>query len=512
MSHSRLGGKATTAALVASLGAFLFGLDIGYIAPILECPSFKRDVGHLRNWQDESSAIDPASAGFIVGVFSLGCIATSLPPVSSYFLDEFGRRSSIIMGGAFFLLGCALQAGSNSLLHFLSGRLVTGTAIGLLSSVVPLYQAEMAPPHLRGTLTSMYNMMVTTGIFVAALIDQFLVGIDGGWRRAIMIQTVPALVILAAMPFLPRSPRWLVQQGRQQEAEQALIELRAGPAEGDSRVDDAGMAVAKQELAEIVEEFEAECKAGGSIRWEDLVSGRLGALVAVGASLQLLQQLVGMNAFMYFGPRIFGGFFPNPNTFQTLANAVNMLSTLPALYLIEKTGRQYLLARGAAGMALCCFLLGLQGVAFTSQTGDKVIASSSAVAFGMAATVFGYIGCFACTWGPVVWVYCAEIYPLRYRARCLGVTTTMNWVGNFVIAQSTPVLLEVFGFSTFWIFGCFCIAALLLALWLPETRGVPLEQVSSLFEERLRDVGIEDKATLRTVEAGYGATSSGVKQ
>lgn len=109
---------------------------------------------------------------------------------------------------------------------FLLGRLVTGTSIGLLSNVVPLYQAEMAPAELRGSLTAMYNMMITTGIFVAALLDEFLVPVEAGWRTAIMLQAIPALVILSAMPFLPRSPRWLVQQGRVEEAKQTLRKLR----------------------------------------------------------------------------------------------------------------------------------------------------------------------------------------------------------------------------------------------------------------------------------------------
>ncbi|CAL1151824.1 unnamed protein product, partial [Cladocopium goreaui] len=146
------------------------------------------DVGHLANWRSKASQIPAGQAGFIVAIFSIGCILTSFPPISSFFLDELGRRSSILLGGVIFLAGCALQALSQSMIVFLLGRLVTGTSIGLLSNVVPLYQAEMAPAELRGTLTSMYNMMITTGIFVAALLDEFLVDIDGGWRTAILLQ------------------------------------------------------------------------------------------------------------------------------------------------------------------------------------------------------------------------------------------------------------------------------------------------------------------------------------
>jgi len=200
-------GEAVLAAVVASMGAFLFGLDIGYIAPILECASFKRDVAHLPNWHDPQSEIPSGTVGFIVGIFSLGCILTSMPFVSSYFLDAWGRRASIIFGTLVFLVGCVIQAQSMSVTVILVGRLVAGGSIGLLSSVVPLYQAEMAPTSMRGTLTSLYQFMITAGIFAAAFADSALVFRDGGWRVAIWLQAAPACCILVAMPFLPRSPR-----------------------------------------------------------------------------------------------------------------------------------------------------------------------------------------------------------------------------------------------------------------------------------------------------------------
>mmetsp|Transcript_39207 Transcript_39207/g.73112 ORF Transcript_39207/g.73112 Transcript_39207/m.73112 type:complete len:487 (-) Transcript_39207:131-1591(-) len=478
-------GKAVTASLVASLGAFLFGLDIGYIAPILECASFKRDVGHLPDFADPKSKISSMEAGFIVGIFSLGCLTTSFPPISSYFLDEIGRRSSIILGGIIFLLGCGLQAGSGSIATFLFGRLVTGTSIGLLSNVVPLYQAEMAPPALRGTLTSMYNMMITAGIFTAALLDMLLVEKNNGWRAAICLQAIPAMIILVVMPCLPRSPRWLVRQGRITEASDALTILR-------------GAETGAKELEEILKEFKAECEVASGT-WKEVFSGRVVRLVAIGASLQLLQQLVGMNAFMYFGPRMFKHLDLDPNLFQTIANGVNMVFTLPALYFIERTGRRSLLVVGALGMAISSFTLGVLGLWGTRGHGEEVTPNSELIARILAAMVLFFIASFAATWGPTVWVYCAEMFPLRHRARCLGVTTMTNWVGNFLIAQFTPVLLSAMGFGTFIIFAGFSVTALFLGLWLPETRGIPLEQIGHCFDERF-GVLVKTSAT-----EGYGA-------
>ena len=491
-------GQAATAALVASLGAFLFGLDIGYIAPILECPSFKRDVGHLSDWRNKGSQIASAEAGFIVAIFSIGCIGTSFPPVSSFFLDELGRRSSILLGGVIFLVGCALQALSQSMTVFLFGRWVTGTSIGLLSNVVPLYQAEMAPAELRGTLTSMYNMMITTGIFVAALLDEFLVDVDGGWRTAILLQAIPALVILACMPFLPRSPRWLVQQGRVEEAKETLVTLR-----GDAYAE----TLIQEELKDIVEEYKLEC-ANATGSWKEVFSGRVFTLVCIGSGLQMLQQLVGMNAFMYFGPRIFKNLGFDANLFQTLANAVNMVFTLPALYFIESTGRRSLFVFGALGMTISTLTLGFLGIYGTvnSGFGDHVKPKSPIVGDIMACMVLTFIACFASTWGPTVWVYCAEIFPLRHRARCVGVSTMTNWIGNFLIAQSTPVLLASIGFGTFLIFGVFCSIALMIGWWLPETSGVPLEQMGLLFDRRLGTVSAGAPGVTEERKTSYGST------
>ncbi|CAK9066139.1 Major facilitator-type transporter ecdD [Durusdinium trenchii] len=359
---------------------------------------------------------------------------------------------------------------------FLLGRLVTGTSIGLLSNVVPLYQAEMAPAEMRGTLTSMYNMMITTGrtllfrgcdtreasrdrgidghggqkgIFVAALLDEFLVHIDGGWRTAILLQV----------------QRGLDNEGREQEAKETLAKLRGDI--GDERI--------QEELTEIVVEFKEECEhASGT--WKEVFSGKVLRLVGIGCSLQMLQQLVGMNAFMYFGPRIFKNLGFDANLFQTVANAVNMVFTLPALYFIECTGRRSLFVCGALGMSISTLVLGFLGMYCTTSHGDILAPKSSFVGIVMASMVLSFIASFASSWGPAVWVYCAEIFPLRHRARCVGVSTLTNWTGNFLIAQFTPVLLSTIGFGTFLIFGFFCVVALSLGLWLPETSGVPLEQ------------------------------------
>lgn len=487
-------GRAILSAFVASIAGFLFGLDIGYIGPILECASFKRDVAHLPTWDDPTSRIPSGTAGFMVGIFSIGCIAAALPMVSSYFLDTWGRRASIMMGSIVYLASCIVQARAYSIPAMYIGRLITGLSIGLLSSVVPIYTSEMAPCSLRGACTGLYQLGITAGILVAAFLDTFLVVLDGGWRTVIWLQMIPAAVILLWIPFLPRSPRWLVQQNRTDEAQSVLKLIRTSKQE------------AEKEYQEIVDDYRQSLELGEA-SWAEVFTGRGLKLVAIGTALQLLQQLVGMNAFMYFGPRIFQNIGLQQNTFQTINNAVNFFSTFPALYFADRTGRKSLLVVGACGMSAANITMGFVGLYGMTRQGESWHANGPSVGPILAACVFFFVVNFACTWGPVVWMYCAEIFPLKYRCRAVGVTTTANWVGNYVIAQVTPMLLEGIGFGTFLVFGGFCLSSILLGLWLPETKGLQLESISRLFDEKF---GKETAPTLKAAaekekSSSYGA-------
>jgi len=481
--------QAVFAALVASMGAFLFGLDIGYIAPILECASFKRDVVHIEAWQ----RIPDATVGFIVGVFSIGCILTTLPPVSGYFLDAWGRRSSIMLGSGVFLVGCAIQALAACVTTMLLGRLIAGLSIGLLSSVVALYQSELAPTSMRGALTSLYQLMITFGILVAAFVDHMLVTRDGGWRWAIWLQALPAGSLLVVMPFLPRSPRWLVQKGRREEALEALRTVRTE-------------AEAQEELQQIVESCE-RALALGEPRWPELFEGRVGRLLAIGVALQLLQQLVGMNAFMYFGPRIYASLGLNVNLYQTITNAVNFASTFPALFLADRFGRRVLLVSSALGMTVACVAMAVLGQAFPAPgTSGAHVPRSWAAGQAIVAMIFLFVLNFAYGWGPMVWVYNSEIFPLRHRSWCVAATACANWVGNYAIAQLTPVLLGGLGFGTFYVFAMFTLLALALALWLPETKGVMLEHIDEIFDQKFKLSAPGSKAQVEPTR--YGAASS----
>jgi len=475
--------QAAFVCLFVAQGAFLFGLDIGYIGPILECASFKRDIGRIADFGNPTSRIPDAASGFLVGIFSIGCIATSVPAISGYFLEEWGRRSSVMFGSAVFLLGCALQAKAPSMHVMLWGRLVAGLSIGILSSTVSLYQSELSPPHLRGALTSLYQLMITFGILCAAALDGQLVHLDDGWRWAILAQALPAACLFLAMPLMPRSPRWLVQKGRQQEALHALQLLRNSDAE------------AQDELMQIVRSHQETLELG-TPHCLEIFRGRTGRLLVLAVMLQMLQQLVGMNAFMYFGPRIFAQLGQRASVLQTVANLVNFLATIPALFMADLFGRRILLVCSAIGMVIACLGMGIVGLSITEYASS---AQGNASSGTIVILMLFFIANFAYGWGPMVWVYCSEIFPMRHRGLCMSAAACSNWVGNFVVAQLTPVLLGILGFNTFFVFAVFCLAALALAIWLPETKGLMLEHVGDVLDGKL-GLSMDKEASMQNVK------------
>merc|ERR1711920_332808 len=193
------------------------------------------------------------------------------------------------------------------------------------------------------------------------------------------------------------------------------------------------------------------------------------------------------------------------NLFTTINNFVNFISTFPAVLLADLAGRRQLMLWSSIGMFVACMLMGTFGTMFLEEdaaTGAYVVTNDSA-RWVITASTFFFVFNFAYGFGPIVWVYCSEIFPLRYRARCVGVCTMANWVGNFIIAEFTPVLLDQIKFGTFFVFGFFCVILICLSAWLPETKGVPLELVGQLFDNK---VGFRHFPEVKAADAANTAT------
>jgi len=240
----------------------------------------------------------------------------------------------------------------------------------------------------------------------------------------------------------------------------------------------------------------------GEPAWSELLHGRVFSLCILGVTLQLLQQLVGMNAFMYFGPKIFESIGFSKNLFTTINNFVNFLSTFPAVLLADVAGRRQLMLWSSIGMFLACMVMGTCGVMYVERdaAADAFVVGNDGARWAITISTFFFVFNFAYGFGPIVWVYCSEIFPLRYRARCIGVSTMANWLGNWIIAQFTPMLLDSIQFGTFFVFGFFCFVSIFLSAWLPETKGVPLELVQELFDGKAGFGRVAEKKTAKKTE------------
>lgn len=469
-------------ATLASLGGFLFGLDIGYIGPIGSSQGFLDAV-------NGGSVLTGVIRGWITGIFSIGAVTTAFPLVADCLNDNFGRRMCIICGAVLFCMGAVLQVTAFSISQILAGRFIAGCSVGCLSCTVPLYQSEVAPKEWRGTLGATYPWSITFGVLVAYVIEAIVDLEDkDGWRIAISVQLVSGLLLLVGMIYAPRSPRWLVLQGEERAAEEELHRICHAEHRAQSEL---------QEIKEDVQRIKLLPKPTFLGIFESSYSSKL---VLTGMIVQMSQQLVGINVFLYYGIVIFEMLGISVNVTNVVVGSVAFLATLPGLLALDVAGRRSLLFFSSIGTFIACIACALLGLWCHDSlfSGDANLQSSLAT-FGIPSAICLHVACFAFGWGPVPWVYCAEIFPLEYRSMAVGCTTCTNWVGNFLIAFCTPILLDKLQFHTFFIFGAFCAAAILVSMWLPETRLVSLEDMSKIFSQKFGEK--PEKNSLRLVGA-----------
>ena len=319
-----------------------------------------------------------------------------------------------------------------------------------------------------------YQLAITIGLLVAAIVNNATQNRNdtGSYRIPIAIQFAWALIMIGGMLILPETPRFLIKQGRPEDAARSLSRLR--------RLDVSHPALI-EELAEVEANHQYELSLGKA-SYVDCFRGTLGKRLATGCGLQALQQLTGINFIFYYGTQFFkNSGIQNAFTITLITNVVNVVSTFPGLYMVEKWGRRPLLMFGAIGMCMSQFVVAIVGVAVNNVTSNKVL-----IAF-----VCFFIFFFACSWGPVAWVVTGELFPLKVRAKSLSMTTATNWLLNFAIAYSTPYLVDgpqkghaALHVKVFFIWGscCFgCIAFVQFLIY--ETKGLSLEQVDELYSK-----------------------------
>jgi sugar porter (SP) family MFS transporter len=333
----------------------------------------------------------------------------------------------------------------------------------------------MAPKWIRGTLVCAYQLAITVGILIAAVVNNFTSTIRNAssFRIPIAIQLVWAGILFCGLIILPETPRYLIKRERHDAAAASLSRIR--------RLDITHPALI-EELAEIEANHAYELSLGPST-YRDVFLGspHLGRRVLTGCGLQILQQLTGCNFIFYYGTTFFSNNgFSTPFTLQMITNSVNTLSTFPGMFLVESWGRRRLLLVGAAGMAVSQLVVAIVGTVLP----DTYSANMVLIAF-----VCLYIFFFAASWGPGAWVVTSEIYPLKVRAKSMSISTASNWLLNFSIAYSTPYMIGEgsgyagLGSKVFFVWGTFCVFAFVFVWALVyETSKISLEQIDELYE------------------------------
>lgn len=357
-------------------------------------------------------------------------------------------------------------------------RYLSGVGVGAISVIAPLYQSEMAPKWIRGSLVCAYQLSITIGILIASIINIITHRLEDGpaaYKIPLGLQLVWAVVLSFGLLILPETPRFLVKRGRNEDAGLSLSRLR--------RLDITHPALL-DELQEIVANHEYELTLGPDT-YSSVFKGspHLGRRTLTGCGLQILQQLTGINFIMYYSTTFFtGAGIHDPYTKSLIINVINVVSTFPGMLVIESWGRRTLLIVGAIGMAVCQLLI----ASFTAAAGRDLESVAQTILIVFCAINIFF---FAASWGPVAWVITSEIYPLKIRAKAMSISTSSNWLLNFALAYGTPFMVgddsgsANIGPKVFFLWGAFCIVAIFF-VWcmVYETSKISLEQIDEMYE------------------------------
>ena len=435
--------------MVAALGGLLFGYDTGVI---------NGAIGPLK----AHFALDASWAGWATGCALVGCaIGAGIAGVLS---DWLGRKKVLILSAILFFISAVGTALPKDITIFIIYRIIGGLGVGAASMSSPMYIAEISPAKIRGRMVSVNQFAIVTGFLVVYFVNYFIAlqgdqmwNQESGWRWMFGSEALPALLLLVLLFFVPESPRWLTKQDRSDEALEIL-----------ARVD--GAVYAKTELLEIKDALAHE---SGSLK--QLFQPGMKIILVIGIVLAVLQQVTGINVFLYFGTEIFKkmGSDTNAALLQTVVvGTVNLTFTIIAIWMVDRLGRKPLMMIGSVGMGLS--LLGMGLMAYVQKTDLWVLLF-----------ILGYIACFALSVGPVTWVILSEIFPTRIRGRAMAIATVCLWVANYLVSQTFPMmeennwLLEKFHHAfPFWLYGIFCVV-LVTFVWrfVPETKGKTLEEI-----------------------------------
>lgn len=445
--------RTRTICLIVALGGLLFGFDTAVISGALQM------ITH-------QFGLSTGMEGWLVSSGLVGCILGVV--FTSILSDRIGRKKTIILSALMFLvsaIGCAFPATVGQLIFF---RMIGGVGVGMASVISPMLIAEFAPSESRGRMIAYYQLAITAGILAAYFSNALIVAVpvettDNAayllaekWRAMFLVMALPSILFLLFLLRTPESPRWLVSKGETVEAKRILDWLRT-PENADSELKAIQNAASKH-----------------ADKQRSLRDPAIRLPLLIGIVIAVLQQFSGINAIIYYGPKIFEAASPNGDNsmlFQTILGAVNLFFTFVAIKTADRYGRKALLRWGLTGIV---FSLAACGLLFYTGFTNPVLVLTLMLIF---------IACFAFSLGPVTWIIINEMFPTDIRVKAVSVCTLALWVANWVVGQFFPWLLESSGAAvTFWIFaGCSLINYYFSSRVVKETSGKTLEEMENVF-------------------------------
>ncbi|CAG8430015.1 unnamed protein product [Penicillium salamii] len=454
-------------ALVLCCGGALFGYDSGVIGGVLTFPSFEDSFGITPSQKTSISAIAVGiqQAGAFAGCFLVWPLT-----------NIYGRRIAMAVCSLVFCIGVILETvDTRSLAAFYVGRVICGLGVGGSATIIPIYMSEMAPKEIRGQLGSCYQLTYTVGILVSYWIDYGVKSMETSarqWQLPIGLQLVPGVLMGVGMLGISESVRWLLAKGREEEAWNSLVWIRAG--EGDD---------VKGEFDDMRRGLEEERHATAGFRMRELLEGPNLHRLLIGGGLFLAQQSTGSTALAYFGPQFFALLVGDGDRTLLLTGIFGAIKVVACLifvvFLSDRFGRRPLLAGGAAFMAVC--MIATAAVIKTyPQPGDGTVSSS-----GIATVALIYLDIIAYnfSWGPLPWPCTSEIFPTRIREPGVAFGVGSQWLFNFVWSFSTPYIQASLGWATFLLFGLLDVVIVGFTYFcLKETAGKTLEEINGMFE------------------------------
>lgn len=434
--------------IFAAIGGLLFGYDTGVIA------------GAILFIRKEFS-LAPGYEELIIGIISIGAVLGAL--VSGPLSDRFGRKKIVLASSLLFIASSIQLSLAYDVTTLVMGRILVGFAIGIASTIVPLYIAELAPREHRGALVTAMQLAITIGILLAFLSGAIFAKHEN-WRLMFLIGAIPAIIQFIGMLFLPESPRWLIKRGRDSQAMTILTHLRACKED------------AEKEISHVKKNIKVERSS-----WHELFHPVARRALLVGIGVTVIQQITGINCVLYYAPTIFqfSGFGSASTALLATAGVgiVNVFMTFIALWLLDKVGRKPLLIIGLSGIIFTLIMLGL---------GFLLPAGSDIVGFITSLSLMLYVAFFAFSLGPVGFLLNSEIYPLKIRGRAMSLAIFSNWLANFLVTSTFLTLIHNIGPTlTFWTYGAVGIIGwVFIYFQVPETKGKSLEEIQDFWRRK----------------------------